>query len=259
MRRLNRWRKLQTILTLQRFLEGQCANLKIPLKWPDNLHEFNLSMKNFKEDKNRSEQNLFEEIYKDVISNATFVKNQLAILKGYEEALNRLEEQKAVVEACGAILAEQNIQPQKKLKINDDDGIQMVNIETGARKRRRDKQQTDKKNDKGNEINDELNKMMLESQLKVYGGVIAEGDVFKLYKLTYRMSRGKVAVYTKSVGKIYTNLSNPEDSKPMSVFIMVFQNSEEMCRRVERVCDGFSKYKRDIKNAFEPEERELDI
>jgi hypothetical protein len=123
MRRLNRWRKLQAILTLQRFLEGQCANLKIPLKWPDNLHEFNLSMKNFKEDKNRSEQNLFEEIYKDVISNATFVKNQLAILKGYEEALNRLEEQKAVVEACGAILAEQNIQPQKKLKINDDDGI----------------------------------------------------------------------------------------------------------------------------------------
>lgn len=101
--------------------------------------------------------------------------------------------------------------------------------------------------------------MLLETQLKVYGGVVNEADVFKLFKLTYRMSRGKVAVYTKSIGNIYTNLTNPEDVKPVSVFVMVFQNSEEMCRKVERVCEGYAKFKRDIKNAFEPEERELDV
>lgn len=89
--------------------------------------------------------------------------------------------------------------------------------------------------------------------------MVNEADVFKLFKLTYRMSRGKVAVYTKSVGNIYTNLTNPEDVKPVSVFVMVFQNSEEMCRKVERVCEGYAKFKRDIKNAFEPEERELDV
>lgn len=58
-------------------------------------------MKNFREDRNTSEQNLFEEICKDVTSNANFVRGQLALLKGYEDALNRLEEQKAVIEVCG--------------------------------------------------------------------------------------------------------------------------------------------------------------
>jgi hypothetical protein len=85
----------------------------------------------------------------------------------------------------------------------------MVQIDTGARSKRRDKQTAPDKNtksDKANDIDNELNKMMLETQLKVYGGVISEADVFKLFKLTYRMSRGKVAVYTKSVGKIYTNV-----------------------------------------------------
>ena len=89
------------MLTLLRFLEDQCSRLKIPLKWPEHLHEFNTSMKNFRESRNQSEQNLFEEICKDVNSNASFVRNQLNILKGYEDALNRLEEQKAVIEVCG--------------------------------------------------------------------------------------------------------------------------------------------------------------
>lgn len=40
---------------VSRFLEDQCVKLKIPLKWPDSLHEFNISMKNLREDKNISE------------------------------------------------------------------------------------------------------------------------------------------------------------------------------------------------------------
>jgi hypothetical protein len=62
-------------------------------------------MKNLREDKNISEQNLFEEIVADVTSNASFTRDQLAKLKGFEEDLNKLEEQRAVLEACGEILA----------------------------------------------------------------------------------------------------------------------------------------------------------
>lgn len=49
-------------------------------------------MKNLREDKNISEQNLFEEIVADVTSNASFTRDQLAKLKGFEEDLNKLEE-----------------------------------------------------------------------------------------------------------------------------------------------------------------------
>jgi hypothetical protein len=45
----------------------------------------------------------------------------------------------------------------------------------------------------------------------------------------------------------------------MAIFIMVFQNSEEMIRKVERVCDGFARFKMDISNAFEPDERDIDV
>jgi hypothetical protein len=92
--------------------------------------------------------------------------------------------------------------------------------------------------------------MMLETTLKVVAGVVNEEDTFKLYKLAYRMSRGKVAVYTKSVGQIYTSVTDPSSVKPVAVYLMVFQNSEEMLRKVERVCDGFSKVKYDLESAF---------
>lgn len=62
-------------------------------------------MKNLREDKNLSEQNLFDEIVADVSSNAAFTRDQLAKLKTFEDDLNKLEEQRAVLEACGEILA----------------------------------------------------------------------------------------------------------------------------------------------------------
>lgn len=85
--------------------------LKIPLKWPENLIEFGCSIKNFREDKNFSEQNLFDEIVRDVNSNYTFTKGQIQKVRELEDDLNKLEEQRAVLGACGEILAEQNIQP----------------------------------------------------------------------------------------------------------------------------------------------------
>jgi len=131
----------------------------------------------------------------------------------------------------------------------------MITIDTGSgRKKGQKKGKTDT-----SEIDNELNNMMLESSLKVVAGVVNEEDVFKLYKLTYRASRGKVAVYTKSVGKIYTSLTAPELVKPVAVYLMVFQNSDQMMQRVERICDGFSKVKYDLETAFQPEERDLKI
>ena len=128
----------------------------------------------------------------------------------------------------------------------------MVSIDTGSggRNKKRD-------NKKTNEIDDELNSMMLESSLKVVAGIVDEAEVGKLYKLTFRASRGKVAVYTKSVGKIYSNSMNPDSVKPVSVYLMVFSHSEEMMKRVEKICDGFSKVKYDLESAFQPEEREI--
>jgi len=57
------------------FLEDQCFKMKIPLKWPENLYEFNISMKNLREDKKFSEQNLFDEIVADISNNATFARD----------------------------------------------------------------------------------------------------------------------------------------------------------------------------------------
>ena len=91
------------------YLEEQCKRLSIPLKWPNNLEEFNQSMLKYREAKNQSETNLFDEICKDVHSNANFTRQQLTLLKSYEDDLNKLEEQKAVLEAAGDILAQQKI------------------------------------------------------------------------------------------------------------------------------------------------------
>lgn len=79
-------------------------------------------MKNLREDKDISEQNLFDEIVANVASNTVFAKDQIARLKSFEEDLNKLEEQRAVLEACGEILAKQKILPTKnKGKIFDDE------------------------------------------------------------------------------------------------------------------------------------------
>jgi hypothetical protein len=203
---------------------------------------------------------LFEEICKDVISNANFTRQQLNILKQYEDDLHKLEEQKAVLEAAGVILAEQKILPQKKtmssMSFDDEDGTQMVSIDTGTGRKKRDQ----KKKTEPTEIDNELNSMMLESTLKVVAGICNEEDAFRLFKLTFRVSRGKVLVFTKSVGKIYTNMVDPTaETKPVAVYLMVFQNEEELMKRVERICDGFSKIKYDLETAFQPEERELKI
>lgn len=98
---------------LLRFLEDQCAKLKVQLKWPENLMEFQASMKNLREESQKSEQNLFEEICKDVQTNANFARQQISVLRGFEDDLNKLTEQKAVLEACGSILADQNIMPKQ--------------------------------------------------------------------------------------------------------------------------------------------------
>ena len=68
-------RKHILIFYVNRFLEDQCVKMKIPLKWPDNLYEFNISMKNLREDKHISEQNLFDEIVADVSDNASFARD----------------------------------------------------------------------------------------------------------------------------------------------------------------------------------------
>ena len=50
-------------------------------------------------------------------------------------------------------------------------------------------------------IEGELSNMaLLESNLKVVAGVIPDSEVFKLSKLIFRVSHGKVATYTKPVG-----------------------------------------------------------
>jgi len=68
-------RKHHLVFYVYRFLEDQCVKMKIPLKWPDNLYEFNISMKNLREDKHISEQNLFDEIVADVSDNASFARD----------------------------------------------------------------------------------------------------------------------------------------------------------------------------------------
>lgn len=174
-------------------------------------------MKNFREDKNFSEQNLFEEIVKDVANNYIFTRKQLEKVHEIEEDLNKLEEQRAVLKACGEILAKQNIQPRSKMTFDDEEGTQMVQIDTGSGRQ---------KNRGGprkptTEIDNEISNMMLETQLKVVAGVVKDADAYKLARLTFRASRGKIAFYTKSVGKIYTRTLENSD-EPMSVYLMIF-------------------------------------
>lgn len=173
-------------------------------------------MKNFKEEKNFSEQNLFEEIVKDVANNYNFTRSQLQKVHDIEEDLNKLEEQRAVLKACGEILAEQNIQPRSKMTLEDDEGTQMVQIDTGSgrQKNRGPRKPT-------TDIDNEISTMMLETQLKVVAGVVKDADTYKLARLTFRASRGKIALYTKSAGKIYTR-SQEDSNEPMSVYLMVF-------------------------------------
>lgn len=73
------------------------------------------------------------------------------------------------------------------------------------------------------QIEDELNNMaLLESDLKVVAGVINDNDLFKLSKLVFRVSHGKVAIYTKPVGTIYTNFTAGREPENMTVYLLVF-------------------------------------
>ena len=72
-------------------------------------------------------------------------------------------------------------------------------------------------------IDDELKSMaLLESELKVVAGVINDNDLFKLQKLIFRVSHGKVAMYTKPVGNIYTNFISGTEPENMTVYMLVF-------------------------------------
>lgn len=94
--------------------------------------------------------------------------------------------------------------------------VPMVN----ARNKKRDNQ---KVHSLGNtEIESELNNMILETSLKVVAGVISESEVYKLSKLVFRVSRGKVATYTHPVGKIYTDFTGGNGGENMAVYMLVF-------------------------------------
>jgi hypothetical protein len=53
-------------------------------------------------------------------------------------------------------------------------------------------------------------------------GVINDNDLFKLQKLIFRVSHGKVALYTKPVGNIYTNFISGKEPENMTVYMLVF-------------------------------------
>lgn len=130
----------------------------------------------------------------------------------------------------------------------------MVQIDTGSgrNKNRGPRKPT-------TEIDSELNHMMLESTLKVVSGVVKDAEMFKMARLTFRASRGKIAFYTKPVGNIYSRFVDGPSNERVSVYMMVFQTSDEMMSKVERICDGFSRIKYDLECAFNHEERELKI
>jgi hypothetical protein len=57
------------------YLEEQCVRMKVELRWPENLYEFNASMQKLTSTKSQSEQMLYDGIVSDINSNTVFVKN----------------------------------------------------------------------------------------------------------------------------------------------------------------------------------------
>lgn len=87
------------------------------------------------------------------------------------------------------------MQSQKITGKKNNDELELMSIDSG---RNRNKENLKSKN---THIENELSNMaLLESNLKVVAGVIPDSDVFKLSKLIFRVSHGKVATYTKPVG-----------------------------------------------------------
>lgn len=209
-------------------------------------------MKKLTSVKDQSEEMLYDGICTDIANNTNFVKNQLLGLTTMQENLNKLEDQLAVLTSCGEILYSQNINGMKKKGNGEDEGMEMIKMD----------QNKNRKNEKAKKsaIDDDLFSMsLIESDLKVVAGVINDADVFKLNKLVFRVSHGKVATYTKPVGQIYTNYVSGKDPENMTVYMLVFQNSAELYQKVERLCDVFSKSKYDLEDAFSHEEREIKI
>ena len=71
-------RGVEEALKNMSYLEEQCARMKVELKWPENLSEFNASMKKLTSTKSQSEQMLYDGIVSDIYSNTVFVKNQFS-------------------------------------------------------------------------------------------------------------------------------------------------------------------------------------
>lgn len=98
----------------------------------------------------------------------------------------------------------------------------------------------------GSEIGSEMN-VSLHGGVKIgrIVGTCMNDDLLRLKRLLFRSTRGNVLVLTKNTGGIETF---EKKIIPKSVFIVVFQDGEQLRKKIEHITQNFSKNRYNLPN-----------
>ena len=98
------------------------------------------------------------------------------------------------------------------------------------------------------------------TKLAVVSGLIRDNETQRMLRLLYRVSRGKVAAFFKTVGPNESDFELLGESVPLScVFNLVFEDNKSLEIKVLKICQSFTQHTYAMPRGFTREMRHQKI
>ena len=76
--------------------------------------------------------------------------------------------------------------------------------------------------------------------MNVVSGIIRDDESHRMLKLLYRVSRGKVAAFFKTVAANEFEVGIQSDPTRSTVFVLVFEDTKSLEMKVLKICQSFT-------------------
>lgn len=80
------------------------------------------------------------------------------------------------------------------------------------------------------------------TKMNVVSGLVRDDESHRLLRLLYRVSRGKVATFFKTVAANEFEFGNQTEPTRNTVFVLVFEDTKELEMKVLRICQSFTQH-----------------
>lgn len=206
------------------YLLDQCTKHYYPVQKPDDSDGFKERIARVCRMKDKSMQNLLDDIQKDVSEQEHFIRQQNIELTSACETLRRLKDNLQVM-----IVAQEMI-PELQGQFDQVRGGDVEDPDSG-----REHLQADNADRIG---------LINSNAIKInhIAGVINQEDIGRLRRLIFRQTKGKSFIHIQEI-------TDPEEyytKNLKSVYIIVFWEGENIRNRIERVCDSFAGQRYDL-------------